>query len=106
MSTAPYRRIVAYYEECLRRFGDGPLAVNWKSRTDAELRYDVMLGLLRDPYRPATLLDFGCGLAALNDHIDRRGLSHVTYSGLDLSREYIDAAKRRIRTARSTAAMF
>jgi SAM-dependent methyltransferase len=91
----PYRRIVAYYETCLRKFGNGPLAVNWKSERDAEIRYDIMLEVIRSNPSAITLLDFGCGLAALKDHIDRRGHANIAYSGLDLSPEFADAAARR-----------
>jgi hypothetical protein len=100
MTEPAYRRIVGHYEDCLRQHGAGARAVDWKSDADAGRRYDVMLGLIRPGPAPVTLLDFGCGLADLKDHIDRAaglasGLAPVAYRGLDLSPEFAAAARRR-----------
>jgi Methyltransferase domain len=95
MTEPAYLRIVRHYESCLRRFGAGPNAVDWKSGEDAAVRYSVMLDVIRDRSATATLLDFGCGLAGLKDHMDARGLSRIAYSGLDLSPEFVACARER-----------
>ncbi len=95
MDSRPYLSIVKHYESCLRSFGEGPRAVDWKSAEDAALRYDVMLGLIRDPRAGGSLLDFGCGLAALKGHMQRSGYGALTYTGLELSAEFAAAARAR-----------
>jgi SAM-dependent methyltransferase len=95
VSEPSYRRIVQHYEDCLKEHGAGARAVDWKSDADAAQRYDVMLGLVRSDTRTQTLLDFGCGLAGLKDHITARGLKHVAYEGLDLSPDFAAAARQR-----------
>lgn len=95
MDRRDYLRIVTHYEGCLRDFSEGPRAVDWKSAEDAARRYDVMLGLVRDRHAPATLLDFGCGLAELKLHMERSGFGEVAYSGLDISPKFVAAARAR-----------
>ena len=90
-----YLRIVEHYESCLRDFREGPAAVNWRSVEDAATRYDVMLGVVRDRAAPASLLDFGCGLAELKPHMERAGYGALRYSGLDISPHFVAAARAR-----------
>lgn len=95
MTDQSYHSIIAHYEDCLRRHGDGPNAVDWKSAGDAALRYDVMLGIVRDPAAAGTLLDFGCGLGALRHHMARAGFTGLRYTGLEISAEFAAAARAR-----------
>lgn len=90
-----YLRIVEHYESCLRDHREGAGAVDWKSAEDAATRYDVMLGVVRDRAAPASLLDFGCGLAELKPHMERTGYGALRYSGLDISPQFAAAARAR-----------
>lgn len=90
-----YLRIVEHYESCLRDHREGANAVDWKSAEDAARRYDVMLGVVRDRSAPASLMDFGCGLAELKQHMDGAGYGALRYSGLDISPEFAAAARAR-----------
>jgi len=91
-----YAAIVRHYEAMLSQHHSGPLAVDWKNTHDAGVRYDVMLGLLGTGRAPVSLLDFGCGLGELKKHIDARGLDHIRYEGLEISRRFADAARERL----------
>jgi len=84
-------------EEDLVNYGDSFRGAGYtKSAAEAEQRYDVMLGVVRESDEPLTLLDFGCGLAHLLDHLNRDPrYRHVQYTGLDLSPKYLQAAKIR-----------
>jgi SAM-dependent methyltransferase len=88
-----YCSIVAHYEDCLRHHRVGARAVDWKSPSHAELRYDIMLGVVQDRSEEATLLDFGCGLAGLKTHMQQNGWSRLTYTGLDISPMFAAAAR-------------
>jgi SAM-dependent methyltransferase len=83
--------IVAACEEDLERYGDSYLGVGWtKSKDLADLRYRVMLDLIPAPRdEEVTLLDFGCGASHLLDYIVERGVTRVSYSGLDLSPKFL-----------------
>ena len=93
MTNKPYTSIVAAWEECLRRHGDNAPGVGW-FRNDADLRYQVMLELLRSDH-DVTLLDFGCGASHLYEFIRRRGLDGIRYSGLDVSRSFLQLSRRK-----------
>lgn len=72
-----------------------------KSAAEAEERYALMLGVIREAAEPVTLLDFGCGLGHLLDHLERSPAHrHVRYCGLDLSPKYLEAARARHPDAR------
>jgi len=94
MSDPAYFQLVRHYEKRFAEHGATAAGVDWPDEAGATLRYDVMLDLLRwDSLRPATatLLDFGCGVAGLYEHLrgDELGRS-VQYAGHDLSELYIE----------------
>jgi SAM-dependent methyltransferase len=93
MTDKPYASIVKASEEFLTLYGDTALGVGWP-RNDADLRYQVMLDLLRSD-SDATLLDFGCGAAHLYDFIRRRGLTGIRYSGLDVSPSFLELSRQK-----------
>jgi SAM-dependent methyltransferase len=93
MTDKPYASIVATWEDCLRRHGDSAPGVGWP-RNDAELRYRIMLDLLRSTSE-VTLLDFGCGASHFYEFIRRLGLSGIRYSGLDVSPSFLELSRRK-----------
>ena len=92
-----YMGIVAHYEKCLERHGDCHLGVDWQDSGDARRRYQVMLEVIRDKEgrRDVSLLDFGCGTAALYDYIQECGISGIQYEGLDISPAFVEVSKRK-----------
>lgn len=95
MARADYHDIVAHYERCLALHAEGAKAVDWKDEASAKIRYDVMLDLMGSPAPGASLLDFGCGLAGLRDHMEARGLGELAYTGLEISEDFAVAARAR-----------
>jgi SAM-dependent methyltransferase len=88
-----YRSIVEHYEQCLEKYGDSHRGVDWPNATDAEKRYQVMLGLIKPHAKTVKLLDFGCGAGHLYDFIQKQGLTSIEYTGLDLSQKFIDLCR-------------
>lgn len=89
-----YRALTEHYERCLEEHGDTHLGVDWPNLKDADTRYQVMLGLIKKCDMPSTLLDLGCGTAALLQRLDAIGEEiAVTYEGLDISERFIDVCK-------------
>ena len=75
-----YRGIVAHYEDCLASHGDNHLGVDWPRAEDADLRYEIRLGLIpMDSPRPVRLLDFGCGAGHLL--VETGGTTRVVAAG-------------------------
>lgn len=59
-----------------------------------ELRYGALTADIA-PDRRSTVLDFGCGLAHLRDHLAEH-VGDVVYTGVDVVPEFIDAASSRL----------
>ena len=84
-----YLSIVSHYEDCLDRYGDSHLGVDWPKADDVQKRHRVMLEVIKSGGDRVTLLDFGCGAAHLNDYILVQGLKNIQYAGLDLSEKFV-----------------
>jgi SAM-dependent methyltransferase len=94
-----YKSIVKHYESCFQQHGDSPKGVDWPNLLDLEKRYNVMLDVISNNdkiNKEIQLLDFGCGTAMLFDHIQKkRNEINVTYHGLEISKVFYEAAKRK-----------
>jgi len=84
-----YLSIVSHYEDCLDRYGDSHLGVDWPKADDVAKRHRVMLDVIRPGAQKVSLLDFGCGAAHLNEYIAEQRLDHIEYAGLDLSEKFV-----------------
>lgn len=67
-----------------------------RSKEEAEAQYARMLEVVRETSEPVSVLDLGCGLAHMLDHIkgDPR-YAHIRYSGLEISPAYFEKARAR-----------
>ena len=90
-----YKSIVQHYENCFNKYGDSHLGVDWPNKEDAIKRYDIMMGLLTKSNKKISILDFGCGLAHFYEYILDANREDINYSGLDLSKNMIDASKKK-----------
>ncbi len=86
-----YKNIIEHYENCLEKYGDSHLGVDWPKEEDVFKRYRVMMELisLNNEIDEVSLLDFGCGTGHLMDFIKKDTLTNVKYSGLDISEKFI-----------------
>jgi SAM-dependent methyltransferase len=89
-----YLKIVEHYENCLKKFGDTHLGVDWPKEKDAQLRYRIMLEIISEQEN-CSLLDFGCGTAHLYDFMLKNDLKNIKYSGLDISSEFIEVCRQK-----------
>lgn len=92
----PYLKIINHYNNCLDKYGDTHLGVDWPNIREAELRYKIMLEVRKfgnQQVRKPTILDFGCGAAHLKDYIVKKSMSDIKYSGLDISPKFISLSK-------------
>lgn len=93
--TKKYDKIVRHYEDCLDQHGDTHKGVDWPNPEDAEVRYSVMLGIttFHDANGTTSILDFGCGTGHLLEYISGNTEMHIEYSGLDISKKFVDVAR-------------
>ncbi len=90
-----YLEIVAHYEACLAQHGDTHLGVDWPKPEHVDIRYQVMLDVIKGDGQNVSLLDFGCGASHLYEYIRRKGLTHIAYAGLDISEEFIALSRQK-----------
>ena len=95
MSGANYRSIVDHYESCLEAHGDTHKGVDWPDEAGANVRYRVMLDVIRGEDIAPSLLDFGCGASHLYAYLTTQANQKVRYTGLDLSEAFCDLSRRK-----------
>jgi SAM-dependent methyltransferase len=97
-----YKPIITHYEDCLEKFGDTSMGVDWPNEKDAKLRYGVMLDLfLKRDQTEVSLLDFGCGTAHMLEYIkDYFPEAGILYTGLDISGKFIEVSRNKFPTER------
>ena len=92
---SPIRR---FYLEKFQRYQDSPYSLGWNSRESQELRYRILSQIDQFTSKKitggASLLDLGCGLGHLIDFLEKNEVD-VTYTGIDIIPEFIEAAKKR-----------
>lgn len=94
MTERPEDAIVALYDQALVEHGDTPRGALWPNEADRLTRFDVMLDVLAGhPGGPLVLCDLGCGTGELLARIRQRGLSSITYVGVDRSRAALEYAR-------------
>jgi SAM-dependent methyltransferase len=94
MSGKQYLKIIEHYENCLKKFGDNHLGVDWPDAEDAVLRYKIMLDIIPE-HKNCSLLDFGCGTAQLYDFLVKNSYKNISYTGLDISNEFIKVCRQK-----------
>jgi SAM-dependent methyltransferase len=90
-----YLNIVDHYEKCLEKFGDTHQGVDWPNVDDQIKRFKIMLSVIKDQSQNLSLLDFGCGTAALLDYLQKINNKTINYSGLEISSKFAQVAKRK-----------
>jgi SAM-dependent methyltransferase len=86
------RRIQEHYEILVRDHGDSHLAAQYSSR-ESQMRRFASLGRVGD-VAGRSVLDFGCGTAALWQYFESRGTIPALYCGVDIVQELLDFAKQ------------
>jgi SAM-dependent methyltransferase len=90
--------IVKHYENCLDKHGDSHLGVDWPKLEDVNVRYKVMIDVIRfakEDLHEISLLDFGCGTANLLQFINDKKIEDINYSGLDISEKFISLCREK-----------
>ncbi|WP_374573318.1 trans-aconitate 2-methyltransferase [Phenylobacterium sp.] len=93
---ADYRAIQRHYEETLALFGPNVHGVDWPNMDDLETRFRIMLSGAPRGQEPVRLLDVGCGVGLLFDHLAAHERDWAwTYAGLDISAAMVEQARAR-----------
>ncbi len=96
MKDKEYIIIIDHYEKCLEKYGDSHLGVDWPKLEDVNTRFRIMIEVIKNKSdNNVSLLDFGCGLAHLYEYLHTLKVNNIDYSGLDISKKYIEIAKKK-----------
>ncbi|MEQ9187353.1 MAG: class I SAM-dependent methyltransferase [Cryomorphaceae bacterium] len=90
---ADYRTLKKHYEKKLKEFGPNARGMDWPNEVDLRKRFKVLSDVIgtQDAY---SLLDLGCGVGLLIDHLKKAGqLSSCTYLGADISEQMIEYSR-------------
>jgi SAM-dependent methyltransferase len=89
--SASLDEVAAYYSAKVREHGATPRGVDWNSAESQRTRFDQLLNVVGEA---GTVADYGCGYAALLDHMRAAGFAHE-YVGYDIAPAMLDEARRR-----------
>ncbi len=84
--------IQSYYENNMKDSAYDYQVLGWESQEAQEMRFEMLTSNI--DLHGKRLLDVGCGLGNLLEHIHKKGLS-VEYTGVDVLPEMIERAKRK-----------
>lgn len=85
------RRIAAYYDDLVDRYGLDPRAVDASSEASLLLRYEALAGV--GDLTGRSVLEVGCGLGGLGRYLIDR-YDDVRYLGIDLSSRMIEEGRK------------
>lgn len=72
-----------FYTSAIEKFGITAKGVNWASKRNQELRFDILLALLPDDLSSFTLVDAGCGFGDFYFYLQKKKLLPKHYIGVD-----------------------
>ena len=90
-----YQSIIKHYESCFEKHGDSHLGMDWPNTEDVFTRFQIMLESVRENNEQVSILDFGCGTGHLLEHIKKQNIQNIKYTGLDVSKKFIDKCKEK-----------
>lgn len=86
MTDRPYDVLLAHSNQSLLQHGDCTSGANWPNEADRRKRFEMMLDVIAEqPGQPVVLCDLGCGTGELLAYIRERGLTNISYIGIDRS---------------------
>ena len=85
------QRLLDYYENSLKEYGDNPKSVHWMDQKNQEIRFEI-LNKIAD-LNNKKILDVGCGLGDLYQFFISKNIG-ITYTGIDIVPEFIEKAQK------------
>ena len=87
-------KIIAYYDNKLKKYGDNFRGVDWNSLESQNLRFKKLLKVIQKEEKYFTLLDYGCGYGAMLNYICDF-YNNFDYTGFDISKAMIQEARNK-----------
>jgi len=80
-----------HYKKTFIEHGPTAQGVDWKNKDEANIRYKIILNIIRN--NNTSLLDVGCGYGGLLKYSKKEKIN-INYTGIDLVKEMINEAKK------------
>jgi ubiquinone/menaquinone biosynthesis C-methylase UbiE len=84
-------KTVSFYDTRFKKLGPIIQSVGWSNKTDQYKRFDLLFN--NSDLAGKSILDVGCGLGDLVEYLETRGIRDYVYTGIDISREFINFAE-------------
>jgi SAM-dependent methyltransferase len=86
-----FQRIASYYDKLVARYGHDPKACDYGQASSQIIKFRILSEVM--DLKGRRLLDVGCGFADFRSYLLER-VGDVCYSGVDLSGEMVQRARR------------
>ena len=84
-------KLQKYYMPLIKKYGISYQSVNWGSESAQDLRLEILLQIA--PLYNASILDIGCGMGRLVDHLKKLNFKG-SYHGVDLLEDMVTWARK------------
>ena len=81
-----------FYSAALQKYGLTCKALHWNSEQSQNLRFKILLSLVRDEISTCKVVDIGCGFGDLYHFMKSKPLQYI---GIDVMDEMVEEAKKR-----------
>jgi SAM-dependent methyltransferase len=82
-----------YYTGKVQQHGATPQGVDWNGEESQHLRFKTLLQIVKDPTKPFTLLDYGCGYGSMYGYM-QSCFTKFHFTGYDISEAMIHEARK------------
>ena len=96
MTGIDLKSVETLYTTSLMQHGPAPLGVGWKDAESQKLRFDKLVGVVREVHVPFSVNDLGCGYASLYPYMCQLGMQVSHYRGYDISDLMLAEAARHV----------
>ncbi|MBU0631906.1 class I SAM-dependent methyltransferase [bacterium] len=81
-----------FYKASLEKYGFTCEALHWNSEQNQNIRFKVLLSLIKDDISRCRVIDVGCGFGDLYNYMKQKPLRYI---GIDIMQEMVEEAKTR-----------
>jgi len=85
-----------FYQKAFKKYGISARGLNWNSEDSQKIRFEVLVGFLKDEISSSSIVDAGCGFGDFYLFLAKQNLIPKRYVGIDCMQDFIDISKQRL----------